>query len=1707
MIIIHKKARRSQPLIFSLILAALIFSVSNAAVAVKVFSRDEGLTEGNISRPRIYVQNTGTETINNFSYRYFFTTENSLAPMVEPYYLTDKEQIMLVPYGSGYYIQYTVTNANLGPGGLMPQSSGNCVGLHYNDWSAWTKTNDFSNNLSSSFAENQNISVYVAGARIYGNEPEGGSGGGSGSVLREFWRGIAGTSTDAIPINTAPYSSGQISSLDEPVNCADSFGTRIRGYITAPSSGGYTFWIASDDYSKLYLSTNADTANKVLIASVAGYTNYKEWNKYTSQKSAVKALVAGTKYFIEILHKDGTQNDNCSVGWLKPGQSGSVPSEVVPSSVLTTYVPPVAPATPTSLTATAVSSSRIDLSWVDVSNECGYSIQMKCGSGAFTDLAIVSANQTSYQVTGLIAETNYMFKICAYNTFGSSAYGNTAQATTFAAAGGGATRELWMSCAGTDVASIPVNTTPYNIITIDSLECTQQTADFFGRRIRGYIIPPATGSYTFWIASDDNSQLWLSTNDQASSKVLIASVSGTGGYTAYREWNKFTSQKSSAKTLTAGVRYYFEVLHKEGNQYDNLSVGWLKPGQSGSVPSQIVPKSALAPFIIPSIPAAPSGLTATALSATQIDLTWTDNSNNENGFRIVRATGGGSFVEIGTAYPNSGIYHDAGLSATTQYQYKICAFNDLGNSSYSTTASAITLAPGEITPPAPIGLTSFAIYSTEKTKLGARCRFFGDGGAVGSNKEVEILQNDTINGNVVSGGTISLLDRVLVNGGAIAAGIISINSSSSVTGNVRQYATVPTLTIPALSSITTSGNAVVVDLDQSLTLPPGYYDTLTVKDRGTLTLSAGLYTCKKLFFGPNVKVKLDVSSSEMIEVQVKGDVEFSDRCTVSFIDEGYVPFVRFYTNSPNVVRIGCDVLINGMVIAPYGHIWMYSRSRCNGALYGKYVTVEPDGDFKSDDIIGNCEDSDGDRVANVLEAVMTTNPNDSMDHVEIAVPSDACIDNTQAVSISYNYGVFFKDYAFATDMAAAFPATSLIHSFIPLIITVNNTPNAGIPAFSKSGYGVQGRYINFRPENGLKSGRSCTLQLPRITSASTTTYVPYQWDAMAGDWLPIDTSKIISSDANSVTIELQTLKPIVFAGQMKDGGKTLYFDGGYVYSNKASAVFRYDIAIPKYSADVESVTIRVDYRDYTSNPSGDSATYKVKCDKKTGVSHIGTLFSKGGQFVCAGGMKILRTKLIFKKADASTYECSYECLDNFMVRSGQSLMWYSHNNAADYAGGSPEDLMQLTFNPSTESFESANFGDGRIIFNTTPGGTSPFSWEYYLTDHLGSTRMVINDQGTVTEATNYQPYGTMTPIATSTSAIPVREKFTTKEFDTEGGSDSADDGMNLYYFGARYYDPEVGVWTARDPVDQYWNSYAYTGGNPVNLVDQYGLAAGGGGNGGDANTAAAKAMNDAFNSALANTNLMANSPSIDAHAPAPNAPATAPSNANATQGHSTASTAASNSPSTAASTASTGSPSAAGVGNGVGGQGSGSGAGQGSGSGNGNAGHGFGEGSGEGGGSGPANSGEAEGPGSGNGPWGGGNGGGLGPTEPGNPGLMSGNESTEKDPYQDMALDPIKNRLPGYWVTLYGYTIVKMIDQVSVAFPVPPIFSGLKVFRGAKEGEGLYKFILQKYGLKGPLAEKFKVAVHKFKLMSGRGGANNLTKEQLEEIAKEIINK
>ena len=90
-------------------------------------------------------------------------------------------------------------------------------------------------------------------------------------------------------------------------------------------------------------------------------------------------------------------------------------------------------------------------------------------------------------------------------------------------------------------------------------------------------------------------------------------------------------------------------------------------------------------------PTKPTGLTAQAVSASQIDLTWTDTSDNETGFKIEEDSGGG-FSQIDTVGANITHYHRTGRASNTNYLYRIRAYNVSGNSSYSNTANATTFA-------------------------------------------------------------------------------------------------------------------------------------------------------------------------------------------------------------------------------------------------------------------------------------------------------------------------------------------------------------------------------------------------------------------------------------------------------------------------------------------------------------------------------------------------------------------------------------------------------------------------------------------------------------------------------------------------------------------------------------------------------------------------------------------------------------------------------------------------------------------------------------------------------------------------------------------------------------------------------------------------------------------------------------------------------
>lgn len=108
---------------------------------------------------------------------------------------------------------------------------------------------------------------------------------------------------------------------------------------------------------------------------------------------------------------------------------------------------------------------------------------------------------------------------------------------------------------------------------------------------------------------------------------------------------------------------------------------------------------------------APSGLVTTTSSLSQIDLSWTDNSTNEDGFKIERSPNGStSWTEVGTSSANVATFSDTGLTAQTTYYYRVRAYNTGGNSSYTTAVfSATTFDP----PAAPTGLVASATAQTK----------------------------------------------------------------------------------------------------------------------------------------------------------------------------------------------------------------------------------------------------------------------------------------------------------------------------------------------------------------------------------------------------------------------------------------------------------------------------------------------------------------------------------------------------------------------------------------------------------------------------------------------------------------------------------------------------------------------------------------------------------------------------------------------------------------------------------------------------------------------------------------------------------------------------------------------------------------------------------------------------------------------------------
>ena len=399
----------------------------------------------------------------------------------------------------------------------------------------------------------------------------------AGKIQQEVWNNVPGTRVSSIPVNTEPSSVKDLTIFEIPSNAADNYASRVRGYVVAPETGNYTFWIASDDQSQVWLSSDDNPANKKKIAEVTGWTTSRQWDKYPSQKSAVISLVANKKYYIEALHKEGTGGDNLAVGWQLPGGTMERPipgNRLIPFGASENNPPQVSITAPED--GQSFSAPADIVISVSASDADGNITKVEFYNGTvYLGVDVSSPYSLPWNDVG---PGNYTVIAKAFGDDGDIASDTINISVTGSPPCPGAGRiyqEFWTNVTGTRVSDIPIHTEP---------DFTQErfffegpvspVGDNYGSRIRGYICPPASGQYIFWISGDDQVELSLSTDDNPANKRRIAYHTG---WTNEREWTKYATQQSASITLQGGQRYYIEALMKEGLKADHVSVGWQFP--------------------------------------------------------------------------------------------------------------------------------------------------------------------------------------------------------------------------------------------------------------------------------------------------------------------------------------------------------------------------------------------------------------------------------------------------------------------------------------------------------------------------------------------------------------------------------------------------------------------------------------------------------------------------------------------------------------------------------------------------------------------------------------------------------------------------------------------------------------------------------------------------------------------------------------------------------------------------------------------------------------------------------------------------------------------------------------------------------------------------------------------------------------------------
>ncbi len=352
--------------------------------------------------------------------------------------------------------------------------------------------------------------------------------GNQGNVVWSIYSNISGNDLsdmyEDFSYPLSPTYQLNLNAIEITSNFNNDYGTIVKGFIKIPVSGNYIFNVTGNNNARFFLGESTDPNAIATVATTIGSTGQTNHYEDPEQTSDTLSLTGGNYHYFELHHKEGGYSDHATVYWKTPIYADTL-WRVVNATYLFEYM--------------------CDTSCPVAGTPCDDGDQSTINDMEDGNCNCIGEYDSPNSCIGPRGDAQVMF----YDSISGSDINNLYNAAKF-----------------------PLD--PDTAIEVNQLKMPYAFDDNYGTFLRGYLRTPVSGTYHFNITGDDDTRLYISSDETVGGLHLVAEIDGWTGTTNHY---KYPTQTSADILFDKNDFYYFELHHKEGGGGDHSTIFWKTP--------------------------------------------------------------------------------------------------------------------------------------------------------------------------------------------------------------------------------------------------------------------------------------------------------------------------------------------------------------------------------------------------------------------------------------------------------------------------------------------------------------------------------------------------------------------------------------------------------------------------------------------------------------------------------------------------------------------------------------------------------------------------------------------------------------------------------------------------------------------------------------------------------------------------------------------------------------------------------------------------------------------------------------------------------------------------------------------------------------------------------------------------------------------------